>query len=86
MTSDTKQNLQSELAKPVAKPMPKCPTCGAPADPKMRPFCSSRCADVDLGNWFQGKYAVPAVDAADDTIVEALRAGDIAPPQGEDDL
>lgn len=24
------------------------------------PFCSRRCADVDLGNWFNGSYAVPS--------------------------
>ena len=87
--SDIKQNQQSEptksLAKSVAKPLSKCPTCGAPADAKARPFCSSRCADVDLGNWFQGKCGIPVVDAADDTIIEALLAGDIAPPQNEDD-
>ena len=50
----------------------KCPTCGASADPKAQPFCSSRCSDVDLGHWFQGKYFIPAIEAADDTIVEAL--------------
>ena len=55
--------------------MLKCPTCGALADPKAHPFCSTRCADVDLGRWFQGKYAVPAFDSADDTIVETLVAG-----------
>ncbi|MDA9649807.1 DNA gyrase inhibitor YacG [bacterium] len=87
--SDTKQNQHSEptksVAKSVAKLLPKCPTCGAPADAKARPFCSSRCAVVDLGNWFHGKYAIPTVDAADDTILEALLAGDTAPPQNEDD-
>ena len=87
--SDTKQNQQPEpatsAAKDAAKQLPKCPTCGAPADANARPFCSSRCADVDLGNWFQGKYAIPAVDAADDTIVEALLAGDMAPAQDDDD-
>ena len=83
--SDIKQNQQSETAESEEKPLPKCPTCGAPADAKARPFCSSRCADVDLGNWFQGKYAIPAVDAADDTIIKALLAGDMAPPQNEDD-
>ena len=51
--------------------MLKCPTCGAPADLKARPFCSSRCADIDLGRWFQGTYAIPALDAADDSIVDA---------------
>ena len=85
MMSDIKQNQQSETAGSAAKPLPKCTTCGAPADAKARPFCSSRCADIDLGNWFQGKYAIPAVDAADDTIVEALLAGDMASMQDEDD-
>ena len=87
--SDKKQNQQSELTKSVAKSevklLSKCPTCGAPADAKARPFCSSRCAVVDLGNWFHGKYAIPAVDAADDTIIEALLAGDMAPLKNEDD-
>ena len=51
-----------------AKP---CPTCGAPAMYETRPFCSKRCADIDLGRWFQGAYAIAAVDAADDSIVDA---------------
>ena len=42
-----------------------CPICGKPADPKTRPFCSRRCADVDLHRWFSGAYAVPAVEADD---------------------
>ena len=83
--SDIKQNQQSETAETAEKPLPKCPTCGATADAKARPFCSSHCADIDLGNWFQGKYAIPAVDAADDTIIEALLAGDMASMQDEDD-
>ena len=82
---NTKQNQQSEPTKSVAKLVQKCPTCGAPADAKARPFCSSRCADVDLGNWFQEKYTIPAVDAADDTIIKALLAGGMTPPKNEDD-
>lgn len=61
-----------------------CPTCGAPAAAlaapggrSPRPFCSCRCADIDLGRWFQGRYAIPAVDAADDSIIEALAAVDL---------
>ena len=53
---------------------PHCPICGAVADPIARPFCSKRCADIDLGYWLQGKYAVPAVDAADDTMVDSMIA------------
>ena len=85
MMSDIKQNQQSETAESAEKPLPKCPTCGATADAKARPFCSSRCADIDLGNWFRGKYAIPAVDAADDTIIEALLAGGMASMQDGDD-
>ena len=36
-----------------------CPICGKPAVPRYRPFCSRRCADVDLGRWFSGHYRVP---------------------------
>lgn len=41
---------------------PKCPICGKPAEADFRPFCSKRCADVDLNRWLSGRYAVPAVD------------------------
>lgn len=37
-----------------------CPICGKPSQPKCHPFCSSRCADVDLNRWLDGRYAVPA--------------------------
>lgn len=39
-----------------------CPICRKPVDPAYRPFCSKRCADVDLQRWFTGRYAVPAVE------------------------
>ena len=37
-----------------------CPICGRPPIEAYRPFCSKRCADVDLGRWMTGAYAVPA--------------------------
>jgi hypothetical protein len=37
-----------------------CPICGKPADQRLTPFCSRRCADVDLHRWLAGVYAVPA--------------------------
>jgi uncharacterized protein len=36
-----------------------CPICGKPADVLLRPFCSKRCADVDLHRWLSGVYVVP---------------------------
>jgi hypothetical protein len=37
----------------------RCPICGKPASQEMRPFCSSRCRDVDLHRWLSGRYVVP---------------------------
>ena len=57
------RGLPGEGAKPLnvkpPKPAPKCPLCGKPAVPDYRPFCGKRCADVDLGRWLRGRYAVP---------------------------
>ena len=39
-----------------------CPICGKPAEERFRPFCSSRCADVDLNRWLSGVYAIPVAD------------------------
>lgn len=39
-----------------------CAVCGKPQGADYRPFCSRRCADVDLQRWFSGRYAVPAVE------------------------
>jgi uncharacterized protein len=37
-----------------------CVICGKPKDEIYKPFCSKRCADVDLNRWFSGGYAIPA--------------------------
>jgi endogenous inhibitor of DNA gyrase (YacG/DUF329 family) len=41
---------------------PKCPICGKPTVVEFRPFCSERCADVDLHRWLSGAYAIPAAE------------------------
>ena len=43
----------------------RCPICGAPSEPATRPFCSRRCADVDLHRWLSGRYAIPVVETDD---------------------
>lgn len=40
----------------------RCPECRKPTNPAYRPFCSRRCADVDLGRWLKGAYVVPGRD------------------------
>jgi hypothetical protein len=42
-----------------------CPICQKETDPKYRPFCSKRCADIDLGRWLTGAYAIPAEEEDD---------------------
>ena len=37
-----------------------CAICGKPQVERFRPFCSRRCADVDLHRWLSGSYAIPA--------------------------
>jgi endogenous inhibitor of DNA gyrase (YacG/DUF329 family) len=37
-----------------------CPICDKPTVSAYRPFCSRRCADVDLGKWLTGAYSVPS--------------------------
>lgn len=36
----------------------RCPICGKPQNPEFRPFCSKRCADIDLGRWLGGNYRI----------------------------
>jgi endogenous inhibitor of DNA gyrase (YacG/DUF329 family) len=44
-----------------AKPL-RCPICGKEATEDYRPFCSKRCADIDLARWFTGGYAIAGRD------------------------
>lgn len=39
-----------------------CPICRKPVVAAYRPFCSKRCADVDLARWFRGQYRLPGRD------------------------
>lgn len=43
---------------------PKCAVCGKPVKQDYRPFCSKRCADIDLGRWLDGRYAIPGQPAS----------------------
>lgn len=41
----------------------KCPICEKPGTVQFRPFCSKRCANVDLGRWLKEGYAVATDEA-----------------------
>ena len=55
----------------------RCAICGKPAEPQYRPFCSRRCADVDLSRWLRGAYAIPDETESED--------GEAAEPHRGDD-
>lgn len=43
--------------------MADCPICAKSAQETFKPFCSKRCADIDLGRWLKGGYAIPGAPA-----------------------
>lgn len=53
-----------------------CPICGKPADPVRRPFCSTRCADLDLGKWLGEGYRIPSTERPGDDAVDSSRDED----------
>ena len=44
----------------------RCPICGKPASARHQPFCSGRCADIDLGRWLKGNYRVETDEGPED--------------------
>jgi uncharacterized protein len=56
---------QKETTTPRRRARP-CPICGALSLAAFHPFCSARCADVDLHRWLSGAYAIPVVETEPD--------------------
>jgi uncharacterized protein len=48
----------------------RCPICGKPATQRHRPFCSKRCAQIDLGRWLKGNYRIETDETPDDSDAE----------------
>jgi uncharacterized protein len=45
---------------------PACSMCGKPVDPAFKPFCSKRCADLDLHRWLKGSYVIAGQSEAEE--------------------
>jgi len=54
----------------MSRSLRPCPICGKPPDSAHRPFCSGRCADIDLSRWLGGQYAIPAEDPPDELLTD----------------
>ncbi len=42
-----------------------CVQCSKPTVERFRPFCSRRCADLDLGSWLDGTYRIETEEEAE---------------------
>lgn len=58
------------------KPTRPCPVCGKPSSQQFHPFCSGRCADIDLNRWLSGAYVIPARDDEEKEDAAIPGAGD----------
>jgi hypothetical protein len=66
MNDNNKEPPTAAAADADARTGGACSLCGKPALKAYRPFCSKRCADVDLSRWLNGVYAVPGEPADED--------------------
>ena len=53
-----------------------CAICGKPIVARYKPFCSPRCADIDLGRWLKGSYVIPG---------EPVDEAESGKPQGDEE-
>ena len=54
----------AECQKPERRMRP-CPICSKLSTPDDYPFCSDRCAKIDLNRWFSEGYTIPVVETDD---------------------
>ena len=50
-----------------------CPICDKDTAPEYRPFCSKRCADLDLAKWLGGGYAIPGPPLDEEELADLPR-------------
>ncbi|WP_293449571.1 DNA gyrase inhibitor YacG [Planktotalea sp.] len=63
-----------------------CPICEKVTDAGYKPFCSKRCADIDLGKWLSGSYALPSSDPDDaGALIDAMEQALEAPENDQDE-
>jgi endogenous inhibitor of DNA gyrase (YacG/DUF329 family) len=60
MTADDNKSAAKPNSGNIAR---TCPICGKPRSELYDPFCSKRCADVDLHRWLKGSYVIPGANA-----------------------
>jgi endogenous inhibitor of DNA gyrase (YacG/DUF329 family) len=76
--------MASEQRRETAGAAPgRCPICGKDAQPATRPFCSRRCADIDLARWIGGGYVIAGGSRDADEDGDDTAAGATPPAASE---
>ncbi|MBU1212992.1 MAG: DNA gyrase inhibitor YacG [Alphaproteobacteria bacterium] len=78
MAGDARSKTSNNTNEPaVTERSRPCPMCKRPSAHHYRPFCSRRCADLDLSRWLSGRYAIAGGDADEDEDGDQARASDL---------
>ncbi|MEG3619510.1 DNA gyrase inhibitor YacG [Magnetovibrio sp. PR-2] len=56
--------VKLKISKPQKTGGKSCPVCQKPVQKAYQPFCSKRCADIDLGKWLGEGYRIPSDEPA----------------------
>lgn len=78
--AEANKDFETRSSEQKARP---CPICGKPAANATRPFCSKRCADIDLHRWLGGVYAIPASEEPEVEPDAASKSNGPKPPSSE---
>jgi hypothetical protein len=81
MTKDAAKEIGADAQTTRAR---RCPICGKPAAAAFRPFCSLRCADVDLNRWLSGVYVVQSKAEEDEDGEAGPRSKPESSPEPDD--
>jgi uncharacterized protein len=79
----TDDDSSTKSSRPVR--LGRCPICRQPSVVRYRPFCSRRCADVDLARWLGGRYAIAGGNVDEDEDGDDARAAEALRRDGDDE-
>ncbi|MFN4011828.1 MAG: DNA gyrase inhibitor YacG [Pannonibacter sp.] len=65
MSDSNESGSQGTDGEGPARRLRPCPVCAKMSTPADHPFCSDRCAKVDLNRWLSGGYGIPVVEFDD---------------------
>jgi len=74
MPSKNQDNSKAKVAH--LRPPKPCPICKKPSAQAFHPFCSTRCANIDLNRWLNGSYVIPASEDEEEDEMDQYESDD----------